>query len=66
MKSGERSSKEYGRRAFLKGLIASSAAIAAASAMAPEKVRGKQRDKHEETLYRETPEIRKYYETLRY
>jgi hypothetical protein len=64
MKSEKRNSEQHGRRAFLKGLVAGGAGIVAASAVSAKKLPKKDKKHPHETLYHETPEIRKYYETL--
>jgi hypothetical protein len=65
MKREKRDFKKQGRRAFLKGLITSGVGIVVASTIAPKKIRGEEKKSPTETLYHETPEIRKYYETIK-
>ncbi len=61
----EKRNSEHGRRAFLKGLVAGGAGIVAASAVSAKKPPKKDGKHSHETLYHETPEILKYYETLK-
>ncbi len=65
MKREERNSEQHGRRAFLKGLVAGGAGIVAASAVSANALPNTDKKHPHETLYHETPEILKYYETLK-